>query len=155
VSVARDSDTEYVTLEWTVPPVFDRAGVWSIRIKPNGLPRLTPLRFVVQDESSGWATLDDAREGWPDAPESDALLFELLEAAQVACVSWAPALPEGAPIPAGHKIAQVMQARAVWNSVKAGGESVFGADGFTVRVFPLDFNVKQLLRPKRAKPVIR
>jgi hypothetical protein len=48
-----------------------------------------------------------------------------------------------------------MQARAIWNATKTGPADSLGADGLTVTVFPLDWNIKALLRPKRGCPVIR
>jgi hypothetical protein len=47
-----------------------------------------------------------------------------------------------------------MQARAVYNSVKAGSGDQVGPDGLTVTVYPMDWNVKNLLRPRKVGRVL-
>lgn len=106
-----------------------------------------------------WAGLEEARGLWSDAPLDDDLLGSYLESAHEQCVSYAPALPtpeEGQEqeVPERYVVAEVMQARAIYRSLRAGNQDQMGPDGFTVTVFPLDFNVKALLRPNRGKPVI-
>jgi hypothetical protein len=156
LSVTVDLDVDFVTVNWVTPPTLNLAGIWSLTLTPTDPAgtRFAPLRFVVQDDD-GWTTIDDAREDWADAPAADATLFRLLEAARTACITFAPALYAGDPIPTGYRLAQLMQARAIWNSTKAGAQDSFGPDGLTVTVFPLDWNIKALLRPKRGKTVIR
>src|SRR5690606_28823820 len=79
-----------------------------------------------------------------------------LDAAYEACVAF---LPEGpayaapAAAPASRNVAQVMHATNMWKAGQtnagSGGGSDFGAGEFTITTLPLDFHVKQLLRPKR------
>lgn len=157
VAIERSSDpTEPVTIVWPDIDPLTVPGVLRIIVRGNGI-RLGALRLVVEDWASGWLTIEDVRSrtSWADAPDDDVTLWEVLEAARVACVNWAPALAEGKLPPANYLVAQLMQARSVWNSVKSGPGDQIGADGLTVRVFPLDQTVKAQLRPKRAKPVIR
>lgn len=157
VAIGRSSDTtEPIVVHWPELAPLSVAGVLRIVVRGNGV-RVGTLRLVVEDYTTGWLTIDDvrARTGWADAPDDDVTLYEVLEAARVACINWAPALAEGELPPANYLIAQLMQARSVWNSVKSGPGDQIGADGFTVRVFPLDATVKAQLRPKRALPVIR
>ncbi|KLN34574.1 hypothetical protein FB00_11240 [Cellulosimicrobium funkei] len=89
---------------------------------------------------------------WPEAARMDE--FELgsyLVAAVQQCAAFVgiPADYEGPELEERHLMAQVMQARALWRSGKAGDADQVGPDGFTVTVFPMDWTVKDLLRPKR------
>ncbi|MCR2785434.1 MULTISPECIES: hypothetical protein [unclassified Microbacterium] len=108
-----------------------------------------------------WNTLTEARAIWRDAPASDPVLTLYLESAHSACLAYAPSLVEDPnvidggsfdeePVPATWKLAEVMQARNIWNSVKAspGGGEMDGSS-YGITAFPLDWQVKQLLRPER------
>jgi len=98
----------------------------------------------------GWHTLDTARDGWLDAPDEDDQLWELLESARIQCEAYAP--PLGDVVPVNYRQAQLMQARNLWQSVRQDPGSQLGPDGMTITVFPLDWIVKALLRPKRGVP---
>jgi len=105
-----------------------------------------------------WATPEIAEALWADAAHLDPdVLTLLLESAHSDCVAY---LPDGADdtaeedVPANWKIAEVSQARARYTALLSGNENQVGADGQTVTVFPLDWQVKQLLRPKRGAPRI-
>lgn len=106
-----------------------------------------------------WLTSDDpeiedvlGHLGWTDAPvESQRVLGLYLGAAKTACIAYAPALPEGAPVPDEWVIAQVMQARNIYNAGGAPtGEGDPSAGGYGIATYPLDWHVQQLLRPRRA-----
>lgn len=100
----------------------------------------------------GWS-LADARAEWVDAPSNDATLQRLLNAAGVACEAYAPLQDMLAQYGPGYMDSRVtavlMQARNVWNSERvdpvSGG---MGDESFVMKPFPLDWMVKQLLRPK-------
>lgn len=104
----------------------------------------------------GWASLEDARTAWIDAETmDDAELLGYLQAAYEQCVAFAPALADDVDeVPARYIRAQVQQARALWRSLSAGDDNGLGPDGLTVTVFPMDWTVKALLRPRRGRPVI-
>ncbi len=104
----------------------------------------------------GWASLEDARAQWEDAVTmDDAELLSYLQSAYEQCVEFAPALAaDVVDIPRRYVQAQVMQARAIWRSLSAGDDNGIGPDGLTVTVFPMDWTVKALLRPKRGRPVV-
>ena len=87
-----------------------------------------------------WRNVDDAQ------PES---LGNLLAAAREACEAFAPAGRLVEPIPESFRKAQALQAKALLRSELAGGNDGIGLDGLTVTVFPMDWTVKQLLRPRR------
>lgn len=105
------------------------------------------------DLGSTWYTVEAARLDWRDAPLSDTRLLDLLQVAKGQCLAYAPLPADADPElpPVGHRVAQLMQARNVWNASKTDPASGgIGDDGFMVRVFPMDWTVKALLRPKRA-----
>lgn len=109
-----------------------------------------------------WHDLESARNQWVDAPFDDDQLQELLDVAQNAVLAYAPALPTGElviiddvvvpadpeSIPVSYRVAQLMQARNVWNSSKASPAGDFDNGSYGLTSFPLDWQVKQLLRPR-------
>lgn len=97
-----------------------------------------------------WHTPESAREQWLEAPDEsdDPILAELLEVAREAVVAYAPELDDPLAVPTSYRLAQLMQARSVWNAQRTGTEAV-GPDGFAIRVYPLDKNIRQLLRPRQ------
>lgn len=108
-----------------------------------------PFKFVVQ-ELNGWLSLEMARAQWADAPLDDVFLAQILDAAKLQCLAYAQVLAAGALVPVNYLHAQLMQARALYQSVIANQQDNVGVDGFQVRVFPLDFTIRALLRPKKA-----
>lgn len=106
-----------------------------------------------------------ARPYWRDMPGDDAVTQLYLEVATVSCLAYAPALdPEDTEpldpqdeesdlvqsIPAHYFLAIVTQARNLKNAGVApvqGGD--FDGSGYGVTVYPLDWSVKQMLRPER------
>jgi hypothetical protein len=124
------------------------------------------------DVPATWHTLETARQGWSDAPSDDDRLSVLLTVAYEAVASYAPKFTDpdtgdvslgyadpvtgvvtavyDTSVPANYREAQLMQARNHWNAVKVdpatGG---IGDDSFVMKPFPLDWTVKQTIRPKR------
>ena len=99
-----------------------------------------------------------ARSFWPDAPLDDDVLEVVLDAAYRSCLAFAPTeayLPSSDEdlTTSAQTMAVVMQARAIYRSVTSGSGDSFGAEGLTVTVFPLDWSVKQMLRPQ-TRPVV-
>ena len=106
-----------------------------------------------------WHTIESARDEWPDAPYDedggDTQLENLLELAKDAVVAFAPAVDDPlVEIPAGYRQAQLLQARNVWNSSKASPTGDFDGTSYGLTSYPLDWQVRQLTRPKQGKPVI-
>lgn len=104
--------------------------------------------------STGWITLpvDERLTGlWPGAEDYFSEIYFPLECAKIQCAMFAPPLAEGAPIPDNYIAAQVLQCRAL---IRAGivGDADRAGLGETVAVFPMDWTVKNLLRPRRGKP---
>ncbi|MFP7760907.1 hypothetical protein [Marisediminicola sp. LYQ85] len=102
----------------------------------------------------GWHTVESAADEWEDAPTNEDSLFALLESAREQCEAFAPAIKPGALIPIRYRQAQLMQARALWQSTQANASDEIGSDGFRVTVFPMDRTIKNLLRPKRGVPLV-
>lgn len=108
-----------------------------------------------------WHTIETARDQWVDAPLDDEELEELLDAAKTAVLAYAPTLPAqtvenvggyivpvNVDIPSSYRLAQLMQSRNIWNSSKASPSGDFDGGGYGLTTFPLDWQVKQLLRPR-------
>jgi len=107
----------------------------------------------------GWvdvAALVEA-EDWAATLDEDELR-EKLAAAYEQCLEFGPLLPgrrrwtpdhDGA-VPVRFALAQKLQARALARSTSAGSGNQTGYDDMAVTVFPMDWTVKNLLRPRRA-----
>jgi hypothetical protein len=121
------------------------------------------------DWTSGWA-LDGMVEAiWPQAAEEvdDTALQIVLDAALQQCIAFAPKPSEvdflvetdgefpGYAVPMNWRVALIMQARNIYNASKVdSGSGGMGEEGFILRPYPMDWSVKNLIRPKRGKPVI-
>lgn len=115
-----------------------------------------------------WNTTEEAKKLWADAGNlSDETLQLLLNSAYRDCFRFLdpldgldPLRPGADPAPsadltASLRIAEVYQARARYNAVKAAGDrGEVGQEGMLITVFPLDWQVKQLIRPTPGRPTI-
>lgn len=111
-------------------PTYEPTGVW---ITDPDDPRLVVL----------WAGAEDY--------EFDDLAFPL-NVARIQCERFAPALAEGAPVPDNYVAGQILQTRAlVREGVVGSGDQTGGLEA-TVTLFPMDWNVKNLLRPRKGRP---
>lgn len=85
---------------------------------------------------------------WSDARDLTAPAVAMyLGAAREACEAYAPPQPTTG-VPDSWRIAQAMQARSIYNAAFASSGSDFDGGGYTPAVHPLDWQVRQLLRPK-------
>jgi len=157
-SIVDDGTGTRNVLAFTFPgDAFTLPGEWAtstILAGADGSVRLPGVRFIVQDVSSGWLTLFDIRAEWRDAPASDVVLWRLLEIARVQVDEYTP---EPKPLrPTPNLIgAQREQARDVWNQTKTDPTTLgIGDETLTIRPFPMSPWIKDMIRPKRAKPVI-
>lgn len=144
---------QHLEFTWPTTSILEESGAHTIVIiftDPLGVSvQCEPFKFVVQDRD-GWLSLEMARAQWSDAPLDDVFLAQILDAAKVQCVAYAPVLAVDAVIPVNYLHAQLMQSRALYQSVVASQQDNIGVEGFQVRVFPLDFTIRALLRPKKA-----
>lgn len=93
----------------------------------------------------GWVDPQDLQAMWATQLDPDDLA-EHLAAAHAQCVMFLGTDP--APTPR-LRLAQTLQARALVRSGYAAADDSIGMDSVTV--FPMDWTVKNLLRPKKAK----
>lgn len=104
-----------------------------------------------------FATVPDARMHWPDSTDiSDERLARLLAAVFPGCEAYAPQLPDAATYPTGvpeaYTVAQVMQAREIYQAQQRGEQDVIGVGDYAIRARPLIAAVKSLLRPESGRP---
>lgn len=157
VGTATIVDADTVRVVWPPAGCFNERGVYSMQFvlhRGTAIETTSVLKFVVQERATGWYTLQWARDRWRDAPTSDEALFTLLEVARTQVIAWGPTLDAGIP-PMHFREAQLVQARNTWNAVKTDpANQGIGDEGFIIRPFPLDWTVKNMIRPPSAKPVI-
>lgn len=109
---------------------------------------------------TGWVQvgdLDSFSDVWADGVTlSEGTAELLLTSAWEQCEAYAPAAPDGEDVAVSDRfrLAQVMQARALWRSGMAGSGDQLGGGDLAVTVFPMDWTVKRLLRPQRGRPVV-
>lgn len=101
----------------------------------------------------GWvdpAPLVETKTWAAEADESEDLDDALL-AAFGQCVDFLNGReePRNPAEAARWRLAQTMQARALIRAQVTGADSTQGMDGMSVTVFPMDWTVKNLLRPRR------
>ncbi|MFT3832876.1 MAG: hypothetical protein QM711_06085 [Micropruina sp.] len=106
-------------------------------------------------EEGAWITEStDPRLGvlWPGSADYGDDLELPLTVAALQCAEFAPVLPVGAPTPPNWVAAQILQCRALVRAGIVGSGDQVGGYGETVTVFPMDWTVKNLLRPRKGRP---
>jgi hypothetical protein len=141
-----------VRVSWPDGSLLDKPGLWQLIVvltDGDGKRETFPPYYIPVEQEDGWHTLDSIRDVWRDAPGDDAELFVLMQSAKEQCEAFAPAFTGAAPL--RFRQAQLLQSRALWasGSVSQGDQFGDGA-GLSVTVFPMDWTVKNLLRPTRA-----
>ena len=114
----------------------------------------------------GWIDLDDEDDkalidvDFRDAPADDSVLATYLASAYTQCVEYLPhtrdpqtcelVLEEPDTIPRTWVQAQVLQAAGLYRATIASGSSgQAGIDGQAITLYPMDWQVRNLLRPRR------
>lgn len=86
---------------------------------------------------------------WQDAPDVTSPEYvAYMTASNALCIAYAPALSEGAEIPANYRMAEVFWAIHLWAGSRADANGDMGADGFAIPVARYDLKAQDLLRPK-------
>lgn len=163
-SIITDDDQKVIQIEWpATTPFVEQSGIYGLVITLLGAAgvsqRVAPVRLIVQADD-GWYSLEEARDDWSGAPDDDAQLWRLLAGARLDVVTYdAPDLedPEYDPAarPAANlREAQLAQARNRFDATITDPAGQQGLDGFSMKPFPLDWHVKQLIRPDSAIPVV-
>lgn len=109
---------------------------------------------------ASWHTIETARDEWIDAPLDYDALTELLAISRQQVVRYAPALAETDPptpdeCPDNYRYGQLRQAENLFNAARVDSNGGEGSGEFVVRPHPLDWVVKQILRPRRGVPRVR
>lgn len=148
-----DTDPDDPVVQVTLPKLA-QAGLVGVRVNltaAGGRSDAFDLEPVPVQPVDGWHSIPSARAEWDGAKQlDDVRLFVLLSTARDDCLSYAPSsavLPR--PSIAARE-AQLLHARnrnAASRIDPASGDA--GVDGYGTGPFPLDWAVKQLLRPKR------
>ncbi|QQD75100.1 hypothetical protein I8920_09485 [Curtobacterium sp. YC1] len=129
--------------------------VFGVVTKDGRSQRSLVDTLVVVDPDDEWHNVITARLEWDGAPDQDGTLQRLLSVARDQVEAYAPELPDGAAIPERYRAGQLMQARNTFNaSITNGDNSVDLGGGLVISPRPLDWAVKQLLRPARAKKAV-
>lgn len=107
---------------------------------------------------ANWYTETSIQNVWRESQAmSSAERTELLAVAREECEAYAYAedIKDPSNIPARVALAHRLHAQAIWNSQKTTGRDDDNTlSGQTVTVYPMDWQVKQHLRPRGAVPGI-
>jgi hypothetical protein len=129
-----------------------------------------------------WHTSETLLTAWADAEQvEESVLLDLIEVAKEAIVAYAPSpagtnnygewveddenpgifywseseLPFG-EIPSSWRMAHLVHIKNLWNASRVSADGTTGLNGeFVIQPRPLDWHVKQILRPARAVPIVR
>lgn len=114
---------------------------------------------------ANWHDRASARANWEDAPYIDDTLDELLEIARGQVVAYSPhrkadpvVAADSEVVPVEYRLAQLRQAQNIWAAQNVDSSGGMGDGGeFELRpvTHPLDWHVKQIIRPKGATPRVR
>lgn len=150
--LAGEDDPDGPAVEVTLP-ALEQPGLVGVRVHltaAGGRLDTFDLEPVPVQPLDGWHSLGSARAEWDGAKQlDDVRLFVLLETAKRDCVAYLPAAGTRRPAIAERE-AQLLHARnrnAAARIDPASGDA--GVGDYAVGPFPLDWAVKQLLRPKR------
>lgn len=168
IPAAADIDNPVVTLEvvgQSIPTTMTAhavVGSWATLTLPD--PGMYPIYalvaaegrteralidwLVVCDPEDEWHNVLTARLEWAGAPDRDGTLARLLDVARDQVDAYAPEV-NGA-VPERYRSAQLVQARNTFNASLTNGDQQTDIGGFVVTVRPLDWAVKQLIRPLTA-----
>lgn len=143
------------TVTLTLPALED-AGLVTVRlVVSDGAGKretVDEVVIAVEDPDDGWNSIARIRSKWADAPDDDAYLYELMLSARRDCKRNQPAAdPATATDPEdanAYRLAEQLQTIARWTASRATNTDRLGDDVTGVTVFPMDWHVKQLLRPK-------
>lgn len=147
---------EQVNLQWPAlaEPLFNEPGKFTLllTVRAEGITRLLDPAHIVVQSVNDPLNLVSVRLTWKGAPQDDARLFDLLTVAQNAVDAYGHSSKVG---PESIAQAVIMQARNIWNGTAQNDDNSLGYGDYAAPVYPLDRQVKNLLRPRRAVPVVR
>lgn len=150
-SIAATASAQSVTGSWTAL-TLPGVGMYPIYVVVSADERTERVLvdwLVVCDPEDPWHNVLTARLEWPGAPAQDGTLARLLDVAQDQVEAYAPQLLTMA-VPERYRAAQLMQARNTFNASLTNGDQQTDMGGFVMTIRPLDWAVKQLIRPLTA-----
>ncbi|MDP4333229.1 hypothetical protein Q7F20_07580 [Curtobacterium sp. A7_M15] len=151
-----EADGQAVRGSWSTLdlPAVGRYPVYVLVASGERTQRVLVDWLVVVDPADEWYNAITARLDWAGAPEPDGIIARLLEVAREQVEEYGPNLPAGTPVPERYRSAQLVQARNTWNASLTNGDAQVDVGGFVVNVRPLDWAVKQLIRPLTATKAV-
>ena len=113
-----------------------------------------------------WHDIDSVRDDWIDAPLNDDVLTELLAVAKTQVMAYARKVHRTAyeaaieaeevwDVPDELRLAQRRHVENMWNAGRVDTGGGIGSDDFVMKPHPIDWHVKQLIRPRRGVPRAR
>lgn len=114
-----------------------------------------------------WYDVETLRDEWISAPLEDELIEQLLDVAKGDVMAYAftsdrtayeeATEEEPFDVPERLRYAQKRQVENLWNAGRVDPNGSIGPDGqtFTMTPHPLDWHIKQIIRPRRAVPHAR
>ena len=115
-----------VVVGWVDVDALVASASWAAHADPDDL---TAALAAAYEECVLYGPLDNRRRRWTEPDPAD---------------------PTPPAVPARFARAQALQARAHIRAGTSGSSDAQGFDGVQVTVFPMDWKVKNLLRPRRA-----
>lgn len=93
------------------------------------------------------------RSAWKDAPwENLELLGMILDVAKAQVLAYAPELPADDEYPDRYVLAQLMQARTIYQASTVSSAGTVGEGEFIYTPRPMDKTVRTIIRPDDGKP---
>lgn len=156
-TVAVDPDDMTITVPWPAATTL-AGGKHKLTLRPERevegivLARTTlgSIPVFVQDDD-GWHTLSSARVQWVDAPR-DPTLWELLSISRDRVLTEGPALADDAAIPDRYRLAQLMDAKALWQKNQSTSDDDLNSGSFSVSIYPMDKTIRSVIRPASGFP---
>jgi len=112
-----------------------------------------------------WLTPSDLSDEWADVGRIDfPMLKRFLDVARDQVIAYAPRrfrqqVEEhgilDVDVPESYALAQFRQAQNLYRASVADTDGQIGDEGFAITVYPLDWHVKNLIRPRRGAPSVR
>lgn len=151
LAVAQATDAFIGSWDALVLPAVGSYPVYGVVTVKGRTQRALVDTLVVVDPADQWHNTVTARLEWEGGPEDDTTMHRLLVTSREQIEQYAPALPEGAAVPERYRAGQLMQARNTYNaSISNGGDPMDLGGGIVITPRPLDWAVKQLVRPAKA-----
>ena len=99
------------------------------------------------------ATVQRVRAAWKDAPiENLEVLSMILDVAKAQVLAYAPELPNDDAYPARYVLAQLMQARTLFQAGQVASAGTVGEGEYVYTPRPMDKTVRTIIRPEDGKP---